>query len=395
MGQGAGRSRFVAVSRIALVGLIGGAAAACTTDSARFSEPFANPFASSARVASSQPQDPNAQVAAYPAGPVQAQPLPAAGAPRSAAPVTSAQGGWTATGGTRITVAHNDDINQISQRYGVPTTAILSANNLSSPKELGPGREIVIPVYSASAAPTRIATAPAVTKTEKLRFVEGPKPAGAKMADAGKSDPKARVRPGMVAKADPKAKPGAAPAPQLAKVEAKPLGKQAPIQVAAKVDPAPAKPAAQAVAAPQAAPPAEVAKAPIAEPEQTGALGTDFRWPARGRVIAGFGANGGNEGINIAVPEGTPVKATEAGTVTYAGSEVKGYGNLVLIRHDNGYVSAYAHNGSLGVKRGEKVKRGQVIATSGQSGNVTSPQLHFEIRKGQTPVDPISHLSSN
>ena len=108
-----------------------------------------------------------------------------------------------------------------------------------------------------------------------------------------------------------------------------------------------------------------------------------------GRVIAGFGANGGNEGINIAVPEGTPVKATEAGTVTYAGSEVKGYGNLVLIRHENGYVSAYAHNGSLGVKRGEKVKRGQVIATSGQSGNVTSPQLHFEIRKGQTPVDPM------
>ena len=118
----------------------------------------------------------------------------------------------------------------------------------------------------------------------------------------------------------------------------------------------------------------------------------DFRWPARGRVIAGFGANGGNEGINIAVPEGTPVKATEAGTVTYAGSEVKGYGNLVLIRHDNGFVSAYAHNGALSVKRGETVKRGQVIATSGQTGNVTSPQLHFEIRKGATPVDPMKHL---
>jgi len=88
-------------------------------------------------------------------------------------------------------------------------------------------------------------------------------------------------------------------------------------------------------------------------------------------------------------------KATEAGTVTYAGSEVKGYGNLVLIRHDNGYVSAYAHNGSLGVKRGEKVKRGQVIATSGQTGNVTSPQLHFEIRKGSTPVDPTQYLNGN
>ena len=83
-----------------------------------------------------------------------------------------------------------------------------------------------------------------------------------------------------------------------------------------------------------------------------------------------------------------PVKATEAGTVTYAGSEVKGYGNLVLIRHENGYVSAYAHNGALSVKRGEKVKRGQVIATSGQTGNVTSPQLHFEIRKGAQPGRP-------
>jgi murein DD-endopeptidase MepM/ murein hydrolase activator NlpD len=125
------------------------------------------------------------------------------------------------------------------------------------------------------------------------------------------------------------------------------------------------------------------------------AASADFRWPARGRVISGFGGSGSNEGINIAVPEGTPVKAAEAGTVAYAGSEVKGYGNLVLIRHDNGYVSAYAHNGEIEVKRGQKVGRGQVVAKSGQSGNVTSPQLHFEIRKGSTPVDPMPHLASN
>ncbi len=133
------------------------------------------------------------------------------------------------------------------------------------------------------------------------------------------------------------------------------------------------------------------------EPDHTASLpsasSSDFRWPARGRVISGFGS-AGNEGINIAVPEGTPVKAAESGTVAYAGSEVKGYGNLVLIRHDNGYVSAYAHNGEIGVKRGDKVKRGQVVAKSGQSGNVTSPQLHFEIRKGSTPVDPIPFLDN-
>ena len=102
---------------------------------------------------------------------------------------------------------------------------------------------------------------------------------------------------------------------------------------------------------------------------------------------------GGNEGINIAVPEGTPVKSAGDGVVAYSGNELKGYGNLVLIRHDNGYVSAYAHNGDINVKRGERVNRGQVIAKSGQTGNVASPQLHFEIRKGSNPVDPMPYLT--
>jgi murein DD-endopeptidase MepM/ murein hydrolase activator NlpD len=121
-----------------------------------------------------------------------------------------------------------------------------------------------------------------------------------------------------------------------------------------------------------------------------------FRWPVRGRVIAAFGPkpNGvQNDGINLAVPEGTAIKAAEDGVVAYAGSELKGYGNLVLVRHPNGFVTAYAHASDILVKRGETVKRGQVIAHSGQTGNVTSPQLHFEIRKGATPVDPSQYLS--
>jgi murein DD-endopeptidase MepM/ murein hydrolase activator NlpD len=100
-----------------------------------------------------------------------------------------------------------------------------------------------------------------------------------------------------------------------------------------------------------------------------------------------------NDGINLAVPEGTPVKAAEDGVVAYAGNELKGYGNLVLVRHANGFVTAYANASDILVKRGETVKRGQVIAHSGQTGNVTSPQLHFEIRKGATPVDPAQYLS--
>ena len=120
-----------------------------------------------------------------------------------------------------------------------------------------------------------------------------------------------------------------------------------------------------------------------------------FRWPVRGRVIAGFGSkpNGTqNDGINLAVPEGTPIKAADDGVVAYAGNELKGYGNLVLIRHSNGFVSAYAHASELMVKRGDSIKRGQVIAHAGQTGSVTSPQLHFEIRKGSTPVDPTQYL---
>jgi murein DD-endopeptidase MepM/ murein hydrolase activator NlpD len=130
------------------------------------------------------------------------------------------------------------------------------------------------------------------------------------------------------------------------------------------------------------------------KPDVTAAMPT-FRWPVRGRVIAGFGPkpNGQqNDGINVAVPEGTPVKAAEDGVVAYAGNELKSYGNLVLVRHSNGYVTAYAHASEILVKRDDPVKRGQVIAKSGQTGSVAAPQLHFEIRKGSTPVDPVPFL---
>ena len=93
------------------------------------------------------------------------------------------------------------------------------------------------------------------------------------------------------------------------------------------------------------------------------------------------------------MPAGTSVRAAESGVVVYSGDGLKGYGNLVLIKHPNGYVTAYANNGELDVKRGEQVKRGQIIAKSGDTGNVNAPQLHFELRKGSTPVDPTSYLA--
>jgi murein DD-endopeptidase MepM/ murein hydrolase activator NlpD len=127
-------------------------------------------------------------------------------------------------------------------------------------------------------------------------------------------------------------------------------------------------------------------------------MASTFRWPVKGRIISTFGEKPTgmrNEGINIAVPEGTSVRAAGSGIVAYAGNELKGYGNLILIRHDGGWVTAYAHNKELLVNRGDTVKRGDVIATAGQTGSVNSPQVHFEVRKGATAVDPMKHLDTD
>ncbi len=130
-------------------------------------------------------------------------------------------------------------------------------------------------------------------------------------------------------------------------------------------------------------------------PEPEPMTGNSFRWPVKGKIISDFGTkpNGShNDGINVAVPQGTSVKAAENGVVAYAGSELKGYGKLILIRHANNWVSAYAHNDDIMVKRGDKVRRGQIISKAGSSGSVSQPQVHFELRKGSRPVDPTKYM---
>lgn len=120
-----------------------------------------------------------------------------------------------------------------------------------------------------------------------------------------------------------------------------------------------------------------------------------FDWPVRGRVLTSFGRTsegGRNDGINIEVRHGAEIRAAAAGQVVYAGGELDGYGQLVLIRHSNGYVTAYAHNSQLLVRESDQVERGQVIARAGSTGTVDSPQLHFEIRRGVNPEDPMAHL---
>ncbi len=378
---------FRTLSRFALIGVVGGLSGACS-ETARLN-PFPDLLGSSARTSSeppmtgsvsrdnsgsvqSRPLAPPAAVAQPAAAPVYNRPAAAAPAPKAVPagppPVATGPGGWTAQGGTAVSVKPGESLNTLASRYNVPPAAILSANNLKNAAQVAPGKRIVIPVYSVgAAAPAR----PAAAKAEpKPQLVQGPK--------------------GQAKPAEPQ-KQAAKPEPQ--KQAAKPEPQK---QVAQKAAPQAVQPAQKETAkAETQVPKAEVAQtgsiAPqAAAPAPAPAIG--FRWPAKGRVIAGFGGTSANEGINIALPEGTPVKAAEDGTVAYAGSDVKGYGKLVLIRHDNGYVSAYAHNGEIAVKHGEKVKRGQAIAKSGQSGNVTSPQLHFEIRKGAQPVDPMPHL---
>lgn len=120
-----------------------------------------------------------------------------------------------------------------------------------------------------------------------------------------------------------------------------------------------------------------------------------FAWPVKGKIITGFGpiAKGRhNDGINIKAAAGTPVKAADSGTVAYAGNELKGFGNLVLIKHNDGWVTAYAHNQLLKVKKGQKVKRGEQIATVGSTGGVGTPQLHFETRAGKKALNPQNYL---
>lgn len=130
-------------------------------------------------------------------------------------------------------------------------------------------------------------------------------------------------------------------------------------------------------------------------PEPPAVLQEGFIWPVTGTVISSFGAKGGglyNDGINIAAAAGTPVRAAEEGVVAYAGNELRGFGNMLLIRHPDGWMTTYAHAEELLVTKGERVSKGQVIARVGTTGGVSRPQLHFEMRKGKKPVDPLSHL---
>ncbi len=299
-----------------------------------------------------------------------------------------------------------DTIDGLVHRYGVPASAIAEANNLPNGASLRPGQRLVIPKYettgttqqragaNAPQRPAPVVAAPATTSDHVHVIVPGEtlmklsrqyhKPLTA-IAKANNIAPHTMVKVGdRIVIPGVRAKQAAAPA--APKIAEKPKPAEAAPQ---KLVSAPATTTANVVT------PAAHNPAPDkGKPDVTAAMPT-FRWPVRGRVITAFGPKPSgqqNDGINVAVPEGTPIKAAEDGVVAYAGNELKSYGNLVLVRHSNGYVTAYAHASEIMVKRDDHVKRGQIIGKAGQTGSVAAPQLHFEIRKGSTPIDPMPFL---
>jgi murein DD-endopeptidase MepM/ murein hydrolase activator NlpD len=317
-------------------------------------------------------------------------------------------------GGTKIIVGTSDTLDVLAKRYHVTPQAIMAANGYKGPRALSPGQQLVIPHPGApapvAAAPVAAPKAVAAAAPSSFHFVNHGDTlasiarknhiSAAELARANGLEPSAKLRLGTKLTV-PGAKTAAAAAPLApAPVAAAPVAAAlqpvaaTPVpttKVAAVAGPAQSARLAQATSNIEEKP----AETPAKAAETTSSLPT-FRWPVRGKVITSYGAktNGkSNDGINVAVPEGTPIKAAEDGVVAYSGNELKGYGNLVLVRHSNGYVTAYAHASELLVKRGDTIKRGQVIAKSGQSGEVASPQLHFEIRKGSSPVDPLQFLN--
>jgi murein DD-endopeptidase MepM/ murein hydrolase activator NlpD len=282
---------------------------------------------------------------------------------------------------SQIVVAKGDTLYTIARRYDVPLRSIIDANHLDPPFRVATGTTLDLPqerfhvvkqgdtlygiarLYgvevSALASLNRLSPPYALRSGETLYL---PAPV----------EPPDKTVPAIAAASEA---PNARPQSAVSAVPGSPPEK--PDQPSARKE-------ASAASVPEATKP----------PSRTG---RGFDWPIQGRIIEryGSGPNGThNDGINIAAKPGEPVRAADAGVVAYAGNELRGYGNLVLIKHPGGYMTAYAHNSKLLVKRGDVVKRGQEIAKAGASGTVDSPQLHFEIRQGTRAVDPTSLLPS-
>ena len=249
-----------------------------------------------------------------------------------------------AASGMTHEVAAGETLSEIAVRYRVPLRSVADLNGIRSPYRVVTGQTVALPVGAIKPKPpTMVAAAPTIPKVPEM-----PAPVVA-----------ARTSEVRVASLDAVPVPAAAVRP-------------------ASLEQMPSEPRTQHRAAPLLS-------------------GDGFLWPVRGRIVSAFGSkpNGTrNDGINIRAREGTAVLAAENGMVVYAGTELPGYGRMLLLSHADGFVTAYAHNSELYVEVGDLVERGQRIAAVGKTGNVTSPQLHFEIRDGKKALDPVALLDA-
>jgi murein DD-endopeptidase MepM/ murein hydrolase activator NlpD len=271
-------------------------------------------------------------------------------------------------------VQPGDSLYGISRLFAVDQGEIVRLNQLREPYEVKPGQTLRLPVRSNAPVMRTAAISPPPQPQPQPQaaptIVTAPLPAAPVQSPVLPPAPVPQSVPTVLA-------------PQIS----------APAVVVPSV-PAPviaAAPAVVAVAPPIAAPPAAlVDDAPVPS-------GARFLQPVAGRVLSGYGPKPDglhNDGVNIAAPLGTPVKAADRGTVVYAGNELRGFGNLMLLKHEDGFVTAYAHLDKIDVAKGDTVARGQRIGTVGHTGSVSEPQLHFELRRGAKAIDPAPALRS-
>ena len=270
-----------------------------------------------------------------------------------------------------VTVLKGDTVYSLSRKYNVPTRALIETNNLKAPFLLSPGQRLKLPPASIHV----------VQKGDTIYSIS--RRYNVDMSLLARQN--ALKAPYNIYEGQFLKLPGSI-------VEYKETQVQA-ASVQKPVKPSAGKRSAQKTTGKQTKKTAQ--KTSVRLPAPPTRSKAKFAWPVDGKVMTKFGSAGAgrhNDGINIKVNEGVSVRASENGVVAYAGNELKGFGNLLLIKHADGWITAYAHNASLLVKRGQTVTRGQPIAKAGHTGNAKEAQLHFEIRKGTKAVDPLAYM---
>jgi len=293
-------------------------------------------------------------------------------------------------GGTDYVVQKGDTLLGLARRFKVDFNSLAATNNKTAPYVVRVGERLTVPGDRSGEAPAPATTAAAQASSQ---------PAQAPSQQAP-TQPAQTTSSGRLVIASPHAdggSPAIAPPPPAPRDTLANVPSQAPAGAAgASSTPAAQVPLQPSLPAPAPAPAAQTAAAAPVDATPPARTSGAFLWPVKGEVVAEFGPLPGkgqhNDGINIAVPRGTQVKAAENGVVVYVGNELKGFGNLLLIKHADGWMTAYAHTEQMKVQRGDRVRRGQIIATVGSSGNAAQPQLHFEIRRGTEAVNPLEHL---